>query len=99
MKQSHRKIIDNKFDVITTATKCRNLFCLNYGSLNLSLKENHAAMKCGSTDRTKESIWNKRYGYLGARNLERLANEQPVHGSDYEQTMESSHCEPFVDGK
>ena len=98
-RQSHCNIIDNKFGVIATATKCRNLYYLNCTGSNLSVKENHTAMKSASTDRTKESIWHRRYGHLGARNLERIAKEQLVHGFDYEPKKESSFCEPCVDGK
>ena len=63
------------------------------------MKENHTAMKCASTDRTRESIWHRRYGHLGARNLERILKEQLVDGFDYEPKKESSFCEPCVDGK
>ena len=98
-RQSHCNIIDNKFGVIATATKCRNLYYLNCTGSNLSVKENHTAMKSASTDRTKESIWHRRYGHLGARNLERIAKEHLVDGFDCEPTKESSFCEPCVDGK
>ena len=97
--QSHCNIIDNKFGVIATATKCGNLYYLNCAGSNLSVKKNHTAMKCASTDQTKESIWHGRYGHLGARNLEQIAKEQLVDGFDYEPKKESSFCEPCVDGK
>ena len=83
--QSHCNIVDNKFGVIATATKCGNLYYLNCASSNLSVKENHTAMKYERTDRIKESIWYRRYGHLGARNLERIAKEQLVDRFDYEQ--------------
>ena len=73
--QSHCNIIDNKFGVIDTATKCGNLYYLNCASSNLLVKENHTAMKYERTERIKESIWYRRYGHLGARNLERIAKE------------------------
>ena len=85
--------------MIATATKCGNLYYLNCGGSNLSVKENHTAMKCASTDWTNESIWHRRYGHLGARNLEQIAKEHLVDGSDYEPKKESSFCEPCVDGK
>ena len=97
--QLHCNIIDNKFGVIATATKSGNLYYLNCAGSNLSVKKNHTAMKCASTDQTKESIWHGRYGHLGARNLERIAKEQLVDGFDYEPKKESSFCEPCVDGK
>ena len=87
--QSHCNIIDNKFGVIATATKCGNLCYLNCAGSNLSVKKNHTAMKCASTDQTKESIWHGRYGHLGARNLEQIAKEQLVDGFDYEPKKES----------
>ena len=98
-RQSHCNIIDNKFGVIATATKCRNLYYLNCTGSNLSVKENHTAMKSASTDRTKESIWHRRYGHLGGRNLEQIAKEQLVDGFDYEPKKKSSFCEPCADGK
>ena len=97
--QLHCNIIDNKFGVIATATKSGNLYYLNCAGSNLSVKKNHTAMKCASTDQTKESIWHGRYGHLGARNLEQIAKEQLVDGFDYEPKKESSFCEPCVDGK
>ena len=97
--QSHRNIIDNKFGVIATATKCGNLFYLNCAGSNLSVKDNYTAIECANTDRTKEQIWHRGYGHLGARNLERIAKEQLVGRFDYETKKESSFCEPCVDGK
>ena len=85
--------------MIATDTKCGNLYYLNCAGSNLSVKENHTAMKCTSTDRAKESIWSRRYGHLGERNLERIAKEQLVDGFNYGPKKESSCCEPCVDGK
>ena len=98
-RESHCNIIDNKFGVISTATKCRNLYYLNCAGSNLSVEENHIAVKCASTYRTKQSIWHRRYGHFGARDLERIAKEQLVNGFDYEPKKESIFCEPCVDGK
>ena len=98
-RQSHCNIIDNKFGVISTATKCGNLYYLNCAGSNLYVKENHIAVKCASTDRTKQSIWHRRYGHFGARKLERIAKEKVVDGFNYEPKKESSFCEPCVDGK
>ena len=75
------------------------MYYLNCARSNLSVKESHTAMKCASTDRRKESIWHRRYGHLGARNLERIAKEQLVYGFDHEPKKKSSFCEPCVDGK
>ena len=85
--------------MIVTATKCGNLYYLDCAGSNLPVKENHTVMKCASTDRTKKSIWHRRYGHLGARNLRQIAKEQLVDGFYYSPKKESSFCEPFVDGK
>ena len=82
--------------MIVTATKCGNLYYLDCAGSNLSVKENHTVMKCASTDRTKKSIWHRRYGHLGARNLRQIAKEQLVDGFYYSPKKESSFCEPFV---
>ena len=85
--------------MIATAIKCGYLYYLNCAGSNLSVNENHTASKCASTDRTKESIWHRRYGHLGGRNLEQIAKEQLVDGFDYEPKKKSSFCEPCADGK
>ena len=89
----------HRFVVIANATKCENLYYLNCAGSNLSLKENHRAMKRAGTDWTKESIWYKRYGHLGARNLERIVKKQLADGFNYEPKKWSSFCEPCVDDK
>ena len=85
--------------MIATAIKCGYLYYLNCAGSNLSVNENHTASKCASTDRTKESIWHRRYGHLGGKNLEQIAKEQLVDGFDYESKKKSSFCEPCADGK
>ena len=96
--QSYCNIVDEKFGVIATAMKRGNLYYLNCAGSQLC-KENHTAMKCDSDKETKESIWHRRYGHLGAQNLEKLSKEQMVEGFDYNPTKASKFCEPCVDGK
>ena len=48
---------------------------------------------------TKEQIWHKRYGHLGAQNLEKLANGKLVHGFDSDVSQDIDFCEPCVTGK
>ena len=90
-EQSSCKIADDKHGVIATATKYGNLYYLScVGSIEDN-KEDQAAMKCANkSDETKESIWHRRYGHLGARNLERIAKEQLVDGFDYDPENKSS---------
>ena len=48
--QSNYNIIDNTFCVIAFSTKCGKVFYLNCAGSNLSVKENHTAVKYASTD-------------------------------------------------
>ena len=83
-EQSFCKVVDDKHGVIATATKYGNLYYLNCAGSIEDNKEHQTAMKCSSkNDETKECIWHGRYGHLGARNLERIAEEQLVDGFDY----------------
>ena len=90
-------ITDTKHGVIGIATKYGNLYHLNCNELKD--KENHAAMKCSGKTGTKEDVWHRRYGHLGAQNLERLARDKLVEGFDYDATKKPTFCEPCIDGK
>ena len=90
-------ITDTKHGVIGIATKYGNLYHLNFNELKD--KENHAAMKCSGKTKTKEDVWHRRYGHLGAQNLERLARDKLVEGFDYDATKKPTFCEPCIDGK
>ena len=99
-EQSVCKVVDDKHGVIATATKYGNLYYLNCVGSIKDNKKHQAAMKCASrSEETKEWIWHRRYGHLGARNLERIAKEQLVDGFDYDAAKTPSFCEPCVDGK
>ena len=47
----------------------------------------------------KGSIWHRRYGHLGARNLEELVRHVMVDGFDYNSSTESDLCESCAAGK
>ena len=46
-----------------------------------------------------EDIWHRRFGHLGTRNLQKLANNKMVDGFDYNATKEVRFCESCVQGK
>ena len=46
-----------------------------------------------------EAIWHRRYGHLGARNLQKLARDQLVDGFDYDASKEIGFCESCMEGK
>lgn len=51
------------------------------------------------SDLSKEMLWHKRYGHLGAQNLNKLANDNLVTGFDFDVKTEVDFCEPCVHGK
>ena len=69
-KPSSCNIIDAKYGVLATATKYGNLYYLDCVGSSVYMVENQAVMKCGGSEETNESIWHRRFGHLGARNLE-----------------------------
>ena len=58
----------------------------------------HAAETC-SNNNTKEEIWHRRYGHLGAQNLQKLVRENMANGLDFDVTKNLNFCEPCADGK
>ena len=93
--QSSCSIMDINNRTIATATKSGNLYYLNCARRGTATSE--VAM-CGKED-TKESIWHRRFGHLGVKNLERLAKDQLVEGFDYNPKKNQTLCEPCIRGK
>ena len=77
--QSGCRILDSDNRTVATAKKSGNLYHLNCARKRTTTNE--VAM-CGNKD-SNEAIWHQRYGHLGVKNLERLANEHLVEGFDY----------------
>ena len=48
---------------------------------------------------TKEDVWHRRFGHLGARSLQKLARDELVEGLDYDPKKEISFCESCTEGK
>ena len=95
-----RKVVNDKHGVIATAAKYGNLYYLNCIGSTEGNEEHQTAMKCASkNDESKESIWHRRYGHLGTRNLEKIAREKLVDGFNYDPEKKPNFCEPCVDGK
>ena len=87
--------LDEKGKIISTATKFRNLYYLNFEEKQVSA---HAARTCSNND-TREEIWHRRYGHVGAKNLQKLVREIMVNGLDFDVTKVLNFCEPCPDGK
>ena len=52
-----------------------------------------------SSRETKGSIWHRRYGYLGARNLEELFRHDIVDGFDHNSSRESASMNHAQSGR
>ena len=93
--QSSCSILDEKEIVVATTTKSGNLYHFN----RANQKAVPAAMKCASSEDTKEHVWHRRYGHLRANSLERFARDQLVDWFDYDTSKKPSFCEPCVEEK
>ena len=85
------QLLDGNKKLTAVATRLGDLYYLNCcpGSLKAHLVVNE----------TKEDIWHRRFGHLGTKNLQRLANEKLVNGFNYDATKEINFCESCVKGK
>ena len=86
--------MDEKRKLIAVATRVGDLYYLNCRS---GFQKSHTA--ADKSSETKEDVWHRRFGHLGARNLQRLAKYKMVDGFDFEPTREINFCEPCVEGK
>ena len=79
------EILDSKKKVIAVATRVRGLYHLNCQADN---EQTNAAVNKSKV--TKEDTWHRRYGYLGVRNLQKLAKEKLVDNFDFNASRETS---------
>ena len=87
-------ILDSNKTVITVATRVGSLYHLNCQADNEQI--NAAVNK---SKETKEDTWHRRYGHLGVRNQQKLAEEKLVDDFDFNSSREPSLCESCVEGK
>ena len=76
------------------ATRVGDLY---YLSCRPGSQKSHTAVDKGPEKR--EDVWHRRYGHLGMRNLQKLANQELVNGFDYDVAKEINFCESCVEGK
>ena len=85
-------IRDQKERVIAIVFKKGNLYYFNgvnhYHPLRVSVAENES-----------ENVWHRRYGRLGEKYLQQLAEEKLVNGFNYDMTKYTELCELCVQGK
>ena len=89
------EIVDVNRKLIATGTRVGSLYYLNCRKNGQRM---NAAAEKESRD-TKESIWHRRYGHLGAQSLKKLAKEDMVDGLDLGMTKKADFCEPCAEGK
>ena len=80
--------------LVATATRVGNLYHLNCHAS----RQNANAVESQKVE-TKEDVWHRRFGHLGARNLQKLAKEKLVDGFDYDVSKEINFCESCTEGK
>ena len=78
--------LDEKRNVVATGSKVGNMYYLNCID---EQGTTHAATICSIGD-TKEEIWYRRFGYLGMKNLQKLATDQLVCPEDLPRAMNDS---------
>ena len=91
-KDSCQDLDKGKLDAV--ATKIGELYYLSF----------HISGVCSNAAETKvteskEDRWHRRFGHLGARNLQILAKEKLVNGFDYDSSGEISFCQACAKGK
>ena len=82
-------------NLVAVATKIGELYYLNCRASGV----NSNTAKTQGDRESKEDKWHRRFGHLGVRSLQKLANEQLVNGFDYDSSREISFCQACVEGK
>ena len=88
------QILDENKKLIAIATRVGDLYYLN---CHPRFQKSHTA--ADKRPGTKEDIWHRRFGHLGARNLQKLVKHKLVNGFDYNAAKEITFCESCVEGK
>ena len=87
-------ILDSNKTVIAVATRVGSLH-----HLNCQADDEQINAAVNKSKETKEDTWYRRYGHLGVRNQQKLANEKLVDDFDFNASREPSFCESCVEGK
>ena len=88
------RILDAKRKLVAAGTR---VGCLYYLDCLTSCQQiNAAASVC---QETREEVWHRRFGHLGARNLQKLAKDKLVDGFDYDVSKQIGFCESCAEGK
>ena len=92
--EANCQVLDENKKLIAVATRLGDLYYLNYRS---DSQRTHTAAE--RFPETKEDVWHRQFGHLGAKNLEKLAKHKLTDGFDFDTAKEMKFCEACVDGK
>ena len=67
--------------------------------LDCRIDHRHTNVAENGSQKTKEDVWHRRFGHLGARNVQKLTKDKLVDGFDYDASTELDFCESCVEGK
>lgn len=87
------QILDENQKLIAVATRAGDLYYLNCCP---GFQRSHVTV---DKSETMEDTWHRRFGHLGARNLQKLAKHRMVDGFDFDATKQIKFCESCVNGK
>ena len=82
----------NKHQMVAKATKVGSLY-------KLDCKPNHERASLAEKSDSKEDIWHKRFGHLGAGSLQKLSRDGLVDGFDFDASQKLTFCETCPLGK
>ena len=93
LQDSVKQIVRSK-KLIAVATRLGDLCYLNCRS---DSQRTYTAAE--RFPETKEDVWHRQFGHLGAKNLEKLVKHKLFDGFDFDAAKEMKFCEACVDGK
>ena len=77
----HCRIIGKGGKLLAMGTKVGSLYYLDYQKITRGQQVNAAETKKPGS---KQSIWHRRFGHLGVRNLQKLAQDNMINGFDFD---------------
>ena len=92
----HCRITGEGGKLLAMATKVGSLYYLDYQKISRGQQVNAAETK---KPESKESIWHRRFGHLGVRNLQKLARDDMINNFDFDASSDLTFCETCVGGK
>ena len=90
------RIVGQGGTLLAMATKVGSLYYLDCQGIVRGQQANSAEVK---KPESKESVWHRRFGHLGVRNLQKLARDDMIDDFDFDASSDLTFCETCVGGK